>query len=168
MSAGHSTSNDRGMNEPGMSPRSSSTSQDQNKDLVRRSIEQVWKDGNLRAVDEFYANNYVDHTPAPGFQPNREGVQETTELYHRAFPDLDLMIDELVAEGDKVVARFTVHGTHKGDLQGIPPTGKHVRINGIAIQRVQGGKIIESWEITDQLSLLQQLGMTQPPKPTMH
>jgi steroid delta-isomerase-like uncharacterized protein len=166
MSAGQNTYTDRGMNEPS-AERSGSTSQDQNKDIVRRSMEQVWKDGNTRVVDEFYANNYVDHTPAPGFTPDREGIRGTSKLYHAAFPDLDLMIDELVAEGDRVAARFTVQGTHEGDLQGIPPTGKHIRINGMTINRVQGGKIVESWELTDQFSLLQQLGATQPPASPM-
>jgi predicted ester cyclase len=76
-----------------------------------------------------------------------------------AFPDMHLYVEDAVAEGNKLVTRWSAHGTHKGDLMGIPPTGKEVSIAGIAIDRFENGQSVEHWEIIDQLSLMQQLGV---------
>lgn len=135
---------------------------EENKALARRWMSEGWDKGNLKAVDELMAPNYVDHNPPPGLPANREGAKQAITLFRTAFPDLKNTIEELVAEGDKVVGRVVARGTHRGEFQGIPPTGKQVTIEGIFIGRVAGGKIVETWEQFDAVSLLQQLGAMPP------
>ncbi len=120
------------------------------KSVARRAIEGLWQNGNLQAVDEFYAPNYVDHTPQTGVSPNRDGVKKTYSLLHKAFPDLNTSVKDLIAEGDRVCALVTAHGTNQGDLMGIPPTGKSMTLEGCVINRISNGKIVESWEFFDQ------------------
>jgi steroid delta-isomerase-like uncharacterized protein len=131
----------------------------ENKAVVRRFIEEGWNKGNLKAVDELIATDHKDHTPgAEQFGPGREGVRKYVTTYRSAFPDARLNIQEQLAEGDKVVTRWIGEGTHRGELIGIPPTGKKASVPGITIDRVQGGKIVESWGNWDRLGLMQQLG----------
>ena len=160
MSAGQSM--DRRMNEPGMTGRTSQPSEE-NKNTLRRSLDEVWGKYNTNAVDQYYAANFVDHTPAPGFSPNRDGIKKAVEVYRKAFPNGHLTIGDVLSEGDEVAARFTFHGKHTGELQGIPPTNKEVTLTGLTICRIQNGKVVESWESIDQLQLMQQLGVVQPP-----
>lgn len=161
MSAG---SMDRRMNEPGTTGRSSGTHEEENKNLVRRSLEEIWGKYDVSAIDRFYATNFVDHTPAPGVSPNREGIKKSVNMYGKAFPNSHLTVEDVIAQGDEVAARFTFHGKHSGELQGIAPTGKDVKLMGLTICRVENGKVVESWESMDQLQLLQQIGAAQPPQ----
>ncbi len=133
---------------------------EENKALARRSIEEIWNKGNLAAADELVAPNHVTHDPAipnPGRGP--EATKQQASMYRTAFPDLQVTIDELIAEGDTVVTRWTVRGTHKGDLMGIAPTGKQVTITGINISRIAGGKAQEDWSNWDTIGMMQQLGV---------
>ena len=131
-----------------------------NKTVVRRLFEEVWNKGNLLVTDELFAPNYVHHdssTPDVGRGPESEKKRAT--LYRTAFPDLRLTIEDIIAEGETVMARWSCRGTHKGDLSGIAPTGKQFTISGISIARIANGKMAEGWVNWDALGLMQQLGV---------
>lgn len=115
-----------------------------NKSIVRRLFD-AFNQGNLGALDELIAADHVDHTPFPVRTPGREGWKQTVAMLRAAFPDMHQTIDDLLADGDKVVARWTGRGTHQGPYRGVAPTGKSVSITGIHISRLADGKIVESW-----------------------
>jgi steroid delta-isomerase-like uncharacterized protein len=141
-------------------------SAEQNKALVRRGYEDAWNKQNLALFDELLAADLVDHSVPPGIPQTREGSQQVATMYWKAFPDVRIDIEDQVAEGDKVVTRWTGRGTHTGELMGIAPTGKQVVVEGISIDRVVGGKIVETWGQFDQLGMLQQLGAVPVPEQT--
>jgi steroid delta-isomerase-like uncharacterized protein len=133
---------------------------DANKNAVRRLIEEVWNKGNLRVADELFAPNYIHHdasTPDVGLGPDSEKKRAT--LYRNAFPDFRLTIEDIIAEGETVVARWSCRGTHKGDLSGIAPTGKPFTISGISIARFASGKMVEGFINWDALGMMRQLGV---------
>jgi steroid delta-isomerase-like uncharacterized protein len=132
---------------------------EQNKAVVRRGFEEVWSKGDLVALDEVYAADVVSHDAPPGLPPGREGTRQFVLMYRSAFPDTHMTIGDQIANGDKVVTRWTATGTHKAELMGIPATGKHVTVKGITIDRLDGGVIVEYWSSFDQLGMLQQLGV---------
>ena len=136
---------------------------EENKTIERRYMEEVWTKGNLAAVDELVANNYVDHTPMLGGSPDLQGSKQFVTVVTAAFPDWHPTIEDMIAEGDKVVVRFRGSGTHKGEFMGIPPTGKQVTMMAIAIHRIAGGKIVENWLQADMLGMMVQLGVVPPP-----
>jgi steroid delta-isomerase-like uncharacterized protein len=138
-------------------------STEENKALEERSTAEVWNKGNLAVADEIFAPDVVLHGAPPELPSGIEGIKAGVTAYRAAFPDLHLTIDDLIAEGDKVVSRWTMRATHKGELFGIPATGKQVTVTGMSISRVAGGKIAESWNSSDQLSLMQQLGVVPTP-----
>jgi steroid delta-isomerase-like uncharacterized protein len=105
----------------------------------------------------------VDHNPFPGQAPGREGVKQIITDMRASFPDLKVTQEDQIAEGDKVVTRWSASGTHKGDFQGIPPTGKLVEVMGIVIDRIAGGKIVDHWEQFDAMSMMIQLGAIPAP-----
>ncbi len=132
---------------------------DENKAIARRFVEEVQNKGNIGAVDEFLADDFVNHSVPPGLPPDREGVKQLFTMFRNAFPDFHAVIHDQVAEGDEVVTRKTFYGTHQGELFGIAPTGKEMAIDLIEILRVSGdGKITDHWNVVDQLGLMQQLG----------
>ena len=134
-------------------------STEDNKALMRRFFEEVFNKKNLAAIDEFITPNHVDHT-LPAFLPTTpEGTKRAIGMYLKAFPDLHLTVEDMIAEGDKVVTRFTSHGTQKRAFMGIPPTGKQVTVSSIVIARIADGKIVEQWGLDDQMGMLQQLGV---------
>lgn len=137
-------------------------STEENKTLARRFRETM--DRNKGAgMEEFLPPQVVLHFP--GSPPlNREQVQGLIGVFYSAFPDLYHTFEDQVAEGDKVVTRVTFHGTHQGDFQGIPPTGKEVAFAGILIDRFEGGKIVEHWSNLDMLGMMQQLGVIPKPE----
>jgi steroid delta-isomerase-like uncharacterized protein len=131
-----------------------------NKNVVRRLFEEVWNKGNLPVTDELFTPNYAHHdasTPDVGRGPESEKKRAT--LYRTAFPDLRLTVEDIIAEGETVVARWSCRGTHKGDLNGIAPTGKQFNITGISIARFTNGKMSEGFVNWDALNLMQQLGV---------
>ncbi len=105
------------------------------------------------------ASDMVDHNPLPDQAPGREGMKNLMNMFLAAFPDMQSSIDLLVAEGDIVAGRMTTKGTHKGDLMGIPPTGKQVEFTEIHIVRIANGKAVEHWGNQDDSTLMQQLGV---------
>jgi predicted ester cyclase len=127
-----------------------------NKDLIRRYLAAI-DHGDIRVLDEFVNPDFVDHNPFPGTTPDLAGLKQAFEIFLHAVPGYHT-IEDLIAEGDKVVARIIGYGTHTGELLGIPPTGKQVQTEGIAIWRIRNGKIVEHWNQVDKLGLLQQLG----------
>lgn len=112
-------------------------------------------------ADEIVAPEHVDRGSGalPGLPPGPEGSKMFVTVYRKAFPDIRFTIDEQIAEGDKVVTRWTGFGTHKGELADIPPTGKSATVTGIGVDRIVNGKIVESWGVFDQFGMLQQLGV---------
>ena len=135
---------------------------DANKDVIRRLLAEVDR-GNLDVVDTYYSPGYVDHTPSPvrGLAAGRDGVRQAFALFQRAFPDTRHTIEDLVGEGDRVVARISARGTHTGELFGHAPTGRVVTQTAIAIYRIVNGQIVERW--ADQaLGILDQLGVPAP------
>jgi len=136
---------------------------EENKAINRRFIEEVFNQGNLSIVDELFTPNYVDHTAPPGRLPGVDGLKQELTIYREAFPDTHVTIEDMIVEGDKVVFRWSGRGTHTGELLGIPPTGKDMKVTGIVIHRMVGGKIAEHWESFDQLGMLQQLGVVPTP-----
>jgi steroid delta-isomerase-like uncharacterized protein len=114
---------------------------------------------NLDTIEEIYAPNVVWHEPDQEVRGIDEARQFVT-TYKTALPDLNITIEDVVGEGDKAVTRWTVRGTHQGEVEEFgPPTGRQVELKGITIHRIDGGKIVEEWEAYDNLSILQQLGL---------
>ena len=134
-----------------------------NKASMRRFYDEVFNKKNRAAIDEFIDPQQVDHAAPPGTPGGLEGAKHTVTMYLTAFPDLHFTVEDLIAEGDKVVARLTTRGTQQGVFMGIPPTGKHVTVTGIDINRLAGGKSVEHWLNMDTLGLLQQLGVIPAP-----
>jgi len=131
---------------------------EQNKAIARRTYE-LFNAHNLDALDEVVAPNIVDRNPSPGQAPGLEGVKQFFSMLYTAFPDFHITVEDLIAEGDKVVARVRVNSTHQGEFMGIPPTGKPVTQTGIDILRLAGGKAVERWGEFDTFGLMQQLGV---------
>ena len=131
------------------------------KKVSRRIFEEVWNDRNIAAIDELMAADYVHHDPqSPTFSNGREGYKQLVAYYLNAFPDSHFTIDQEIQEGDAVVTRWTVNGTHRGDLPTLPASGKTFSVTGITVARLQDGKFVESWNNWDALGLMQQLGST--------
>ena len=139
-------------------------STEQNKALVRQMVEEIFNRGNMSRADEFLAPDFVEREELPpGIPRDREGVKQLTIMLRSAFPDFKATIDDIVAEGDKVVIRQTWSGTHKGEFMGIPPTGKSVSFGVIDIIRIAGGKFVEHWGQMDSMGMMQQLGAIPTP-----
>jgi len=133
-----------------------------NKALVRRWFAEVDK-GNPTIEDELLPPDYIDHDPPlPGMAPGREGVKQANALLRAAFPDTVHTIEDQIAESDKVVTRLRGRGTFTGECLGIPPNGKVVTIQGIAIHRIADGRLVEHWGVADKLSFLQQMDAIPP------
>ena len=131
---------------------------EQNKVIVRRMYDEVVGQGKLDLIDELVDPDVVEHEEFPGISPGREGVKEFFSMFRNAFPDLQFAVEDMVAEGDKVAARITIRGTHKGPFLDIAPTGKQITVDAIDIFRFASGKIVDHWGVTDQMSMMQQLG----------
>jgi predicted ester cyclase len=134
---------------------------EENKAIARRWMEEVWSKGNLAAIDELLAADFVFNYAPPGVAPDREGYKRTVTILCAPLPG-PYTIEDMVAEGDKVVIRWAGRLTHKGEFMGIAPTGKEVTITGISIIRIVGGKIVEEWGEMDNLGVMQQLGVFPP------
>jgi len=116
-----------------------------NKFVIRRSFEELWNKSNLSLADELFAANYAHHDPStPDVGRGPEGEKKRV-AYRTAFPDFRLTIEDVIAEGQTVMARWSCRGTHKGDLSGIAPTGKQITISGVSIARFTKGKMVEGW-----------------------
>ena len=141
-------------------------STEENKAHVCLYLEEAWNKGNVGIIDELMASDYARYMSGPAQPLNREGQKQRITAFRKAFPDLHLTIDDLIAEGDKVMFRITVRGTHQGAFMGISPTGKPVTVTAIDIARFVNGKIVEHWGQMDSLGLMQQLGAIPAPGKT--
>ena len=138
---------------------------EENKEKVRRFLEEAFNEGNLGVVDEIFASDYVLHDPAnPEEISGPEGIKQFVQMYRSAFPDSHVTVEDQIAEGDEVVTRWTGRGTHQGELFGIAPSGNQVEFSGITISRFEGGKIAEDWTNSDTLGLMQQIGAVPSPE----
>ena len=139
---------------------------EENKAILRRYFDEAWNKGRLDVLDEIVAPNYVNHDPAvPGLPAGPAGLKPILAGFRAGFPDLLFTIEDLLAEGDRVVTRWTMRGTHLGEFAGLPPTGRAVVTGGIQIERVSNGQIVEHWRKSDDLGLMQQLGAIASPPP---
>ena len=138
-------------------------SETENKTITERFNEDVWGRGDEAALEELLAPDFVDHDALPGQSPDREGHRQILAAFRSAFPDLHVTTEDIVAEGEKVVSRWTARGTHQGELLGIAPTGNGVTIKGIDVLRIAGGKIVERWAQSNNRELMQQLGVVPAP-----
>jgi steroid delta-isomerase-like uncharacterized protein len=138
-------------------------SEAENKAVAVRFNEDVWGRGDEAALEELLAPDFVEHDPLPGQSPDREGHRQILAAFRSAFPDLHVTTEDVVAEGEKVVSRWTARGTHQGELMGIAPTGNGVTIKGIDVLRISGGRIVERWAQSNDLELMQQLGAVPAP-----
>lgn len=137
-----------------------STTEIDNKELVRQFEDAVWNEGNLDAIDEYLADAFVQHEPTGHDAHGPDGWrQQVAEPMHAAFPDLTETIEDIIAEGDTVVTRVTVRGTHEGEFMGLDPTGNEVEVDGIHIARIEDGKITERWVQADVMGMMEQLGV---------
>jgi predicted ester cyclase len=134
-----------------------------NKTAARAFVDEVFNQHNLTAIDRYIAPTYVEHQTAPGQSNDLAGFKQMIAMFLKAFPDFHFTIDDMIAEGDKVVVRATLTGTQKGEFMGIAPTGKRVSITSIDIVRLVDGKAVEHWGIEDDLGMMQQLGALPAP-----
>src|SRR3712207_5560192 len=145
------------------SERRKSIMSEENKSIAERFNEDVWGRGDEAALEELLAPDFVDHDPLPGQSPDREGRRQILAAFRSAFPDLHVTAEDVVAEGDKVVSRWTARGTHQGELMGIAPTGNRVTIKVIDVMRIAEGRIAERWAQFNNLEVMQQLGVVPDP-----
>lgn len=131
---------------------------ERNKQISRRTFEEIWNEGNVDAVDELFAGDFVSHSPPDGTR-RPEDIKHDVNVMRSAFPDLHFTLEAQIAEGDRVATLWYARGTHEGEFEGIPPTGAQATIQGITIDRIANGKIVEGWTNWDTVGLLQELGV---------
>ena len=131
---------------------------EQNKAIYRNFIQRVFNEGRLDLLDEFLAPSYVIRDAPPGTPPGAEGVKSVVSMFRGAFPDLEITLDDVIAEGDEVAARSTLRGTHRGVLFGVAATGKPVSMTSLTMVRIVAGRLVESWVKNDTANLMNQLG----------
>ena len=134
---------------------------EKNKAVVQRYVDEIQNAHSLDGIESIFAEDFVDHMASSGglFLGGMEGLKRGYAAFLNAFPDLHVTVEDMIAEGDKVVAYKTLSGTHRGSHLGIPPTGKHVQYQIISIYRIKNGKIVEYWGLQDEMSLKRQLGV---------
>lgn len=123
----------------------------------RRAIDEGWNKGNLAAIDELFAPDFVEHQA--GIASGRDGVKGSIQQLRGAFPDLHLTVEDAIAEGDKVWLRFSATGTHEGPFMGVPATGRRFAITVIDIGRLRDGRLVEHWGVADRFSVAQAIGL---------
>ena len=140
----------------------------ESKVTMRRYLD-VYEQGNIELLDELLAPDYINHTPAtPELPTGPEGVKGVVSMFRSGMPDLKVVVEDMIAEGDKVATRYALEGTHEGELHegelfGVPPTGKQLSIKSITVERVSEGKIRDHWRVTESLDMMQQLGVGPAP-----
>lgn len=133
---------------------------DEHEAIIRRSIEEVWNGGRLEVIDELVADEYVRYESAlPRVVRGRAELKEAVRLYRNAFPDLNVVIEDMVSSGDLVTTRWRASGTHRGDLLGLRPTGRRSEVTGLDLARIREGRVREEWQEWNEASMLRQLGV---------
>ena len=142
-----------------------SISAEKDNKAIMRQFWDVWEQGNIDLLDDLLAPEYVNHTLAtPDLPSGPEGVKEVVSMFRSGVPDLRVVIEDMIAEGDRVATRYALEGTHRGDLFGAAPTGRHLSIKSMTVERLSGGKIVEHWRVTDELDMMRQLGAIGQPE----
>jgi len=136
-----------------------------NKEIIRAFIKEVLNEGRFERMSDLVQEDFIELDPLPDQKQGREGLKAVLLQFRSAFPDIHWTVSEQIAEGDKVVTRFTWTGTHGDTFLGIPATGKPVEVNGVVIDRLEAGKMAASRILMDTLSLMQQLGVIPAPPP---
>lgn len=131
-----------------------------NVDVVHQVFAEIWSKGNVDLVDDLFADDFVGHFPGETVH-GQEGLKAEVISHRTAFPDWTEEVEDTIADGDRVVVRFTSRGTNSGEFLGNPPTGNHVEISEVAIFRLSNGRIVEQWVYPDMLALQQQLGESE-------
>ena len=126
--------------------------------VLRLWYDELWNKWNLSAADELFSADYGLHVPGVPTALDRQAAKQVVAMFSASFPDMKHTVDEVIAEGDTVAARWTVRGTHRGEFQGIPASGKPVNLSGITIHHLKDGKVRETWLSFDNMELLQQIG----------
>ena len=141
-------------------------STEENRAVALRELEELYNQGgNLDAAEEIYTPDFVGHEPAVGDIRGVEGAKQFAASMRQAFPDLSCTVEDQVAEGDKVVTRWSARGTHQGETEDLgPATGNRMEITGISIERFSDGKVAESWDNYDAMGMMQQLGLVPEPE----
>jgi len=134
---------------------------EQNKAVMQR-LGEIWNKGDLAVVDEVFGADYVGHLPDQDI--SSQGIKQGVTMYRTAFPDFHVALEDMVAEGDKVAARWTGTGTHSAEFRGVAATGKRVTFGGMWISRLAGGKVVEDWFMDDDYGLMRQLGAIPTPE----
>ena len=138
-------------------------STEENKAILRRLYEEIWNEKNLGMADELISTDFIDRNASAGLAPGIDGFKQGVAIAFATFPDIHLTIEDLIAEGDKVVSRVTARGTHKGEVMGIQSTGKQVAFTCIDIVRIADSKIVERWSLIDFPSIMHQLHVVPSP-----
>jgi predicted ester cyclase len=136
---------------------------EENRALIQRFYDEGWNANDLAVYDELVTPDFIDHQALPGLGPGREGFKQLNAMFRSAFPDVWVNVDGIVTEGDFVACRWTSTGTHKGDLFGIAPTGRAVKVTATVVYRVDGGRLAEGWINRDDLGMMRQLGVIPTP-----
>jgi len=136
---------------------------EKNKRIARRVFEDVQSQGNQALIQELVTEDYVGHTPI-GDIHGPEGAKQFTSMLRAGFPDFQVMVEAQISEGDLVATRWTSRGTHNGEFQGVPPTGKRMSMSGMTIFRIANDKLVEGWTQPDLLGMMQQLGLVPLPE----
>jgi steroid delta-isomerase-like uncharacterized protein len=144
--------------------REEAVSAEDNKALVRRFVDEVQSKGNTDLIYEICSPEFVNHSAPPGLPADREGIKILMTMFKGAFPDSYFSVEDMIAEGDKVVTRKTFHGTHEGEFMGIPPSGRHVNVSLIDVVRISEERVVEHWSVGDNLGMMQQLGVMPQPR----
>ena len=148
------------MNEATKTSKQSVSVAAQNKELLRKAVEEIWNNGNFDKLQELVSDDFVIHFPRDGEEIRGPGnVKKFYTELRKAFPDLHFTIVDLVAEGNKVVTHWSATGTHRGEFRGVPATGKSVTFKAMDMDRIANGKFVECWTNVDEQGLMQQLGV---------
>ncbi|MCW5849672.1 MAG: ester cyclase [Anaerolineae bacterium] len=138
-----------------------------NKTIAHRYLEEVFSKGNVAAIDEITAVNFVSHDPAAGGEIRGvDGFKQFVTAIHTVFPDIQFTVEDMLAEGDRVAVRWTMHSEHEGEGLGLPATHRPVTVTGAEFLRIVNGKIEEDWVTLDTLRLVNDMGLLEP-KPMM-
>lgn len=129
---------------------------------VREFYEQILSQHAFDRMDEYVHEDFRDHNMMPGLPQGLEGARQTFRIYHSAFPDMTMTVEDMYSDGDMVISRILMQGTHQGELMGIPPSGNSVACRGIDILRIDGDKAVERWGQFDDLGMMQQIGVVSP------
>jgi steroid delta-isomerase-like uncharacterized protein len=132
---------------------------ERNRQTIVRYFEEVWNQGNLEVLDELLDSGYINHSPGiPNPEPGPNGLKPIVSAIRTAFPDLKYVIQNMVVTENQVAVHVLMTGTHTGDFFGIAPTGKRIRVSQMQIERLEDGKMVEHWRVTDDFSLMKQVG----------